>query len=261
MRHPMVSRSFSRRYPLDPIVFVFLAALVTALATGLGPLPFMVWRKMSPTAVSVCNGIAAGLMIAASFSLLQEGVALDPLRTIVGLLGGVVFIALTHRVIARYEDFQIGAIQGADAVKMLMIVGIMTLHSAAEGVGVGVAYAGEDNLGQFITAAIAVHNIPEGLAIALVLVPRGAKVWHAMGWSVFSSLPQPLLAVPAFMFVTVFAPFLPVGLGLAAGAMIWMTLSELIPEALENAKSPTIASAVTLAIAGMLLFELLLRAV
>ena len=246
---------------MDPIFLVFIAALVTALATGLGALPFAVWRTMSPRAVSVCNGIAAGLMLAASFSLLQEGFVVNPSKTIIGLVGGFVFIAFSHQIISRYDDFHIGAIQGADAIKMLMIVGIMTLHSAAEGVGVGVAYAGEGNLGQFITAAIAVHNIPEGLAIALVLVPRGAKVWQAAGWSVFSSLPQPLLAVPAFMFVTVFTPFLPIGLGLAAGAMIWMTLSELIPEALENATSPMIASAVTMSIAGMMVFELMLRTI
>lgn len=246
---------------MDPVIIVFLAALLTAVATGLGPLPFMIWRSMSPKAVSICNGIAAGMMLAASFSLLQEGINLSPIRTIAGLLGGFVFIAVCHGIIERHGHFQIGDIQGADALKVLMIVGIMTLHSAAEGIGVGVAYAGEDSLGTFITAAIAVHNIPEGLAIALVLVPRGAKVWQAVGWSIFSSLPQPLLAVPAFMFVSFFAPFLPIGLGLAAGAMIWMTLSELIPEALENATSPMIASAVTMAIAGMLLFELLLRTV
>ncbi len=245
---------------MDPVLFVALAALITALATGLGALPFAVWRTMTPRTVSVCNGIAAGLMLAASFSLLQEGNAQSPSYTILGLVGGLLFIAISHRIISRHKEFHIGAVQGANAIKMLMIVGIMTLHSAAEGVGVGVAFAGGDNLGEFITAAIAVHNIPEGLAIALVLVPRGATVWQAAGWSVFSSLPQPILAVPAFLFVTVFAPFLPVGLGLAAGAMIWMTMSELIPEALEDATSPMIASAVTMSIAGMLVFELMLRA-
>ena len=190
---------------MDPVFAVFVAALLTALATGLGPLPFLVWRGMSARAVSICNGIAAGLMIAASFSLIQEGLGISPLRTIAGLVGGLLFIALSHKIIENKKGVHIGAIRGADAIKMLMSVGIMTLHSAAEGVGVGVAYAGEGNLGEVITAAIAVHNIPEGLAIALVLVPRGAKVWQAMGWSVFSSLPQPILAVPAFMFVTWFA--------------------------------------------------------
>ena len=66
------------------------------------------------------------------------------------------------------------------------------------------------------------QNVPEGLAISLVLVPRGATVRAAAGWSVFSSLPQPLLAVPAFLFVERFSAVLPAALGFAAGAMVWM---------------------------------------
>jgi zinc transporter ZupT len=71
-----------------------------------------------------------------------------------------------------------------------------------------------------IAIAIAVHNIPEGLAISLVLVPRGASVRSAAGWSIFSSLPQPLLAVPAYLFVEAFVGTLPAALGFAAGAMV-----------------------------------------
>jgi ZIP family zinc transporter len=103
-----------------------------------------------------------------------------------------------------------------------------------------------------------VHNIPEGLAISLVLVPRGASVGAAAGWSVFSSLPQPLLAVPAFLFVESFTSILPVGLGFAAGAMVWMVLGELLPEALETAPARVVALAGGTAFVLMLGFQLLL---
>ena len=61
----------------------------------------------------------------------------------------------------------------------MLLISVMTAHSFAEGVGVGVSFGGSGELATFITAAIAVHNIPEGLAISLVLVPRGVPVWQA----------------------------------------------------------------------------------
>ena len=238
---------------------VFLAAFVTAVATGLGAAPFLFVKEMSRWWLGVANAIAAGLMLAASHGLLVEGSAYDPWRTIFGLLLGAGLIAASRRVMGEHEDLHVGALRGADAVKALMIVGVMTLHSMAEGVGVGVSYGGGEELGVFITTAIAVHNIPEGLAISLVLVPRGVGVWSAAGWSVFSSLPQPALAVPAFLFVTLFQPLLPIGLGLAAGAMIWMALAELLPEALEQASRATIASSVLVALGAMLAFQQFLK--
>lgn len=102
------------------------------------------------------------------------------------------------------------------------------------------------------------HNIPEGLAISLVMVPRGMPVWKAAGWSIFSSLPQPLMAVPAFLFVEIFKPFLPVGFGFAAGAMIWMIFSELVPDALEDATPNQVAIAVVLSISAMIAFQQLI---
>jgi len=91
-----------------------------------------------------------------------------------------------------------------------------------------------------------------------VMVPRGASVGKAAWWSILSSAPQPLLAVPAFMFVLAFAPVLPVGLGLAAGAMLWMIFSELLPEAGEAADHSTLGVIVTLAFTCMMGVTLLL---
>jgi zinc transporter ZupT len=234
------------------VLIVFVAALVTALATGLGAVPLLLAKHMSARWLALANAAAAGLMLAACFSLIVEGFAFSVERTLAGVVAGLVFIVAAGRYLHRHDDVSVADVSGGDAKRILLIVGIMTLHSAAEGVGVGVAYGGGRELGDFITAAIALHNVPEGLAISLVMVPRGASVLSAAGWSIFSSLPQPLLAVPAFLFVLVFEPWLPVGLGLAAGAMFWMVFAELVPEANEKADTETVGIVVTLAFAVML---------
>jgi zinc transporter ZupT len=212
------------------VLAVTLAALVTALATGLGALPFVFVPNMSRRWVGVSNAIAAGFMLSASGALLIEGVIRGLGRVLVGAAAGAIFIAVTHRLISGREDLRLGNLQAADARKAILIIGVMTLHSLSEGVGVGVSYGGGAKLGVFITIAIAIHNIPEGLAISLVLVPRGASVLSAAGWSIFSSLPQPLVAPLAFLFVEEFRSLLPAGLGFAAGAMVWMVWAELLPD-------------------------------
>lgn len=236
---------------MPDMLIVFLAALGTALATGLGALP-LAWRGAQRRAwLGFGNAAAAGVMTAASIGLIVEGARLGPWRVLLGILLGVVLIRLCDRLLQRSGPLDLGALQGADARKALMIVGIMTLHSFAEGIGVGVSFGESEGFGALISAAIALHNVPEGLAISLVLVPRGVSVIVAAGWSVFSSLPQPLMAVPAFLFVLAFKPLLPVGLGLAAGAMLWMTAAELVPEA--RRELTPLPLSLTFALAGVLM--------
>jgi zinc transporter ZupT len=138
---------------------------------------------------------------------------------------------------------------------MLLMVGVMTVHSAAEGVAVGVSFGGTGALAAAITIAIAVHNVPEGLAITAVMRPRGVSLVRCAGWSVFSSLPQPLLAVPAFLFVQAFAAALPYGLGFAAGAMMFMVFDELLPEAYGEAPRASVAALASLFLVAMVVFQ------
>ena len=240
---------------------VLVAATITAIATGFGALPFLFINEIDNRWIGVGNALAAGLMTGASIGLVVEGATLENtdgpvIRLVIGMILGVGLVLLAHRLLSsREEEFSIGQAQGANALQMLMIVGVMTAHSFAEGIGVGVSYGDGSAFGVFISAAIAVHNIPEGLAISLILIPRGTTVMKSALWSMFSSLPQPLMAVPAFLFVLAFRPFLPVGLGLAAGAMLWMVYSELLPEALEDLPARVAYPTMIVAVLGMLAFQ------
>ena len=242
------------------VVLVFLLALLTAVATGLGAVPFAFAKHPTRRWLGASNAVAAGLMLAASFGLLYEGVNYDLFRTLAGALLGLGFIVAARRLLRQDEHPAVFAgMGGLDARKGLLIVGVMTVHSFTEGIGIGVSFGGGQALGLFISVALAVHNIPEGLAISLVLVPRGVSVARAAWWSVFSSLPQPLMAVPAFLFVELFRPLLPYGLGFAAGAMIWMVFSELVPDALEEASSDLVAVVLTASVVAMVAFQVLIR--
>lgn len=235
---------------------VFAYALVTALATGLGALPFALARAVAPAAVAYANAVASGLMLGASFGLVAEGTAHGggTWQTIAGVLLGVAFILWAERFLSRY-DVQFGRARGAGARRMLLMVAVMTVHSFAEGVALGVAFGAGATVAVAITVAIAVHNVPEGLAITAVLRPRGASLAACAGWSVVSSLPQPLMAVPAFLLVETFAPVLPYGLGFAAGAMVFMVFVELLPEAYEQARAGVVAALVSVTLVAMVLFQ------
>ncbi|MFN8223100.1 MAG: ZIP family metal transporter [Gaiellales bacterium] len=237
---------------------VFLVALATALATGIGALPLRFVGEAGPRILGASNALAAGVMLAASAGLASEGARTSIARLLVGVVAGAVFIALVERVLDHDPTTSLGSLRGEDARKALLIMVVMTVHSIAEGVGVGSAFGDGAALGLVIGFAIALHNIPEGLAISLVLVPRGASIRAAAMWSVVSSLPQPLLAVPAFLFVEQFRSVLPAGLGFAAGAMVWMVARELIPEALAQAPARLVAGAGLLAFAAMGLVQIAL---
>jgi zinc transporter ZupT len=197
-------------------------------------------------------------MLGASLSLLIEGGDRGFARTAEGALAGVLFVWAVRRSLGSGGEPHVGALSGADARKAVLIVAVMTAHSVAEGVGVGASFGGGNTLGAVIAIAIAIHNIPEGLAISLVLVPRGVRVRTAAWWSIFSSLPQPLLAVPAYLFVEAFTSILPAALGFAAGAMAWMVATELLPEATQRLPRLRVLETAGVAFAAMFAFQTVL---
>lgn len=242
---------------MSDVALVFVYALITALATGLGALPFVFFRSVSAGSIAYANAVAAGLMLGASLGLVEQGTVFGRPETLVGAVIGVLFILGAQRILGRHDEEEVvfEAVRGEGARRMLLMVVVMTVHSFSEGVAVGVSFGGGITLATVITVAIAIHNIPEGVAITAVLRPQGVPLWKCAGWSILSSLPQPIMAVPAFLFVHVFEPALPYGFGFAAGAMIFMVLVELLPEAFQQGRRAGVATTATTATIAMVLFQ------
>ncbi len=242
---------------MSTVVLVFLYALATAIATGLGALPFAFVRRPSVRLIAYSNAVAAGLMLGASFGLVSEGSGYGRVEVVVGGVVGVLFILVTQRILGDRDEEELvfEAARGEGAKKMLLMMVVMTVHSFSEGVAVGVSFGGGMTLAALITIAIAIHNIPEGVAISAVFRPQGVSVARCAGWSIISSLPQPVMAVPAFLFVEAFRSALPYGLGFAAGAMVFMVLVELLPEAFHQGTRAAVASLASAAAISMVLFQ------
>jgi len=229
---------------------VFLYGWLTCITTGLGAVPFLFIRSdvVGEGALAVANAAAGGMMLAASGSMLVE--AHDhcgPMdwQILAGFAVGALFIRCSERLHPPEE----GEDGDADVValhcallerrhfrKAMLIFIVMFCHSAAEGIAVGVAFSKNlrEEFGLYVTLLLSVHNVPEGLAVALVLVPRGVSASLAALIAVLTSVPQPLLAYASFLFVDAFQGLLPLGLAFAAGAMIYVCLHELLNEAVEQ---------------------------
>ncbi len=243
------------------MLHVLVASTATAICTGLGVAPFFFVKNLNKRFLGIGNAIAAGLMTGASVGLSWEAGSISIFKLGLGLSFGVLLVVATNLLLSDpqdTEDHAIIKVTDAGFRRVLVMLGVMTAHSFAEGIGVGVSFGGRQGLGDIISTAIAIHNVPEGIAICLVLIPRGYSKLKASLWSIFSSLPQPIMAVPAFLFVLAFKPFLPIGLGLAAGAMFYLVVFELLPESLENTTTSTVMLAFGSSTVSMLVFQSLL---
>jgi ZIP family zinc transporter len=209
-----------------------LAATLTVLANGLGGLPFVFVRDFPEKVARLGWAVSGGLMLSASvFNLIIPGLVDTGITPVAfGIFLGAGLMALTSYWLENRE-LTFNGMSDAGARRIILVLATLFIHSFPEGIAIGVAYgSGEAGLGLIMAVAIAIHNIPEGLAVALPLRAEGVSGWKCVGWAIFSGVPQLLAAVPAYLAVVAFRPIMPYAFGFAAGAMILLVLSEMIPE-------------------------------
>lgn len=250
-----------------------LAGVFASVACGLGVIPLFFSKVDSKDRIGLGYAAAGGLMFAASvYNLLlpaftlggDEGLRLVPvLKTLFGLLSGCLFLWSADKFLTpeRLEHPLLKPLGGR--VEVLVFIA-MCFHSIPEGVAVGVGFASEvhhqslQGLGLYIALAIAIHNMPEGLAVALPLRAKGASFGKCFFVAFLTSLPQPLAAIPASLLVWLFEPLMLPFFGFAAGAMMYLVIEELLPEALETRSRQEVAWAFMIGFSLMILVQVLL---
>lgn len=216
-------------------------------ATAIGAMAALVLRDVSARVEDTLLGFAAGMMLAAScFSLLLPGLEAARTLTESGLLAALVVItglALGTALMLGLDQFtphehEHGGPCGPGRERIgriwLFVIAI-TLHNLPEGMAIGVSFArGDMSVGLPLTSAIALQDAPEGLAVALSLRSAGLRTWSAVLVGAATGLMEPIGAVLGVGLTSGLEIAYPIGLGLAAGAMIFVVSHEVIPETHRN---------------------------
>ncbi|MDM0107900.1 ZIP family metal transporter [Variovorax sp. J22R24] len=231
----------------NPVVLsALIGGSVAALATALGTLPVLFSQRLSDRVQDTLFGFGAGVMLAASaFSLVIPGIEAAKAAPTFGgsawTAGGIVGMAILLGALALlmmdkllpHEHFIKGR-EGHAAQKLrrtwLFVIAI-ALHNLPEGLAIGVGYAGNEGLrGNALAMGIAIQDVPEGLVVAAALLAAGYKRSFAVALGAASGLVEPIGAVLGAAVVGYSAAMLPWGLGFAAGAMLFVISHEIIPE-------------------------------
>ncbi len=238
-------------------------ALLPFIGTSLGALAvFFVKGGLNHRLKPVLSGLSAGIMTAASiFSLLLPAIewsAGRALPAVSGFLIGMLAMLLFDEALPHLTR--------AARDRTDLIVLAVTLHNLPEGMAVGVALsaylAGSPFMGAAaalaLSTGVAIQNVPEGAIVSLPLAARGTARRRAFILGVLSGAVEPLGALLTLWLVSFVTALLPYILALAAGAMIYVVVRELIPESLESGAGAWGVTAFSLGFALMMLLDIAL---
>ncbi len=226
------------------VLTVLLFATLAALAAVLGTLPFHRSRPVPDIIVGFAYALASGLMLGAGYILLTAGLERKTLPVLAGAGLGVMYTFWTHRY-SGVTEITAEPAERRGPGSVIDIVLLNSLHSASEGVAIGVAMVVGVKLGIFIAVSLAIHNIAESMVLTDVVRAGRTPPPRAAGLAIVTNLPQILLAVVAFGVAHTVPEFEVWGLGFAAGAMVYLVFTELLPHAYERTGRTRVALVVS----------------
>jgi zinc transporter, ZIP family len=255
---------------LSPLAAGSLGSLCAGLMTALGAVPMLFMRETSARTQGMLLGFAAGVMLAASFfSLIIPGVdaltehgatrAAAAGSMAAAVLIGAALVGLLNR-FAPVDTLAIGPAGSPELARRIwLFIFAITLHNFPEGAAVGVSFGGGDAQQGLATAlGIGIQNVPEGLAVAAAMASLGYARRAAFLAALASGLVEPIGGVIGASVVSFLPGTLPWGLGLAAGAMIYVVTAEIIPEVQRDSRDQRAMIGLMIGLVGMMFLDIAL---
>lgn len=261
----------------SPVIQALIATGFTWFVTALGAGLVFFFKTINRRVLDSMLGFAAGVMIAASFwSLLAPAIEMSEeagnlpwLAPLIGFLAGGVFLKMADSFLPHVH---IGMpVEKAEGVKTswnrsILLVSAITLHNIPEGLAVGVAFGAvaagipSATLAGAIALAIGIgiQNFPEGAAVSIPLRREGLSRRKSFFYGQLSGVVEPIAGVIGAIAVLAMRPLLPYALSFAAGAMIYVVVEELIPEAQSSGNSDFATIGTMLGFAVMMFLDVAL---
>jgi ZIP family zinc transporter len=239
---------------VNPTLTVLLYSAIAAAAAALGALPLRVRDRMPPAWIGWSNALAAGLMLGIAYTIVVAGLSRMVLAGASGAFLGIGFIYWSH-LIARTENLDLNRLDQTGPEYGYQVLLVQSLHSASEGVAIGVAMSLNTGLGVFAALAFAVHNIPEAAVLCAVLRARGIRLRDAAGLAVMTNVSLVLLAIVSFALIAAAPSLLPWALGFAMGALVYLVMMEPLPESYRQAGNTSIALVTSVAMGMVVLLK------
>lgn len=255
-------------FNLNPIIQAFLATLFTWAVTALGAALVFMFKKIHKNILDSMLGIAAGVMIAASFwSLLSPSIEMANVLKINiilsvagGFLSGGLLLFIGDKVMNKMQN------KSSNLKRTLMLIVSITLHNIPEGLAVGVAFGstlygldGATLMSAWTLAiGIGIQNFPEGTAVSVPLRREGFSRNKSFIYGMLSGVVEPISGVLGALLVLKVRIILPFLLAFAAGAMIYVVIQELIPESQTNENKEVISMCTLIGFTIMMLLDVLL---
>lgn len=218
---------------MNIILIATLASIVAGLATVAGAAVIFFIRAVSEKFIDMAMGFAAGVMLAATFfGLISPAIKIGGMwRTSAGIVIGALFLIAMEKLVPHVH--RVTGIKGPPVHlgKMGLFILAITIHNFPEGLTVGVGFAGGNiPAGIVLAIGIGIQNIVEGLAVAVSFFRVKNKVMMAFLVASFTCVVEPIGGLLGISIVSLGKALIPYGMAFAAGAMLFVTVEELIPE-------------------------------